>query len=152
MPTVMSLFFAFSPMETPASVPPVPTAQMKPSTLPCVSFQISAAVVSIWPWRLATLSNWFAQIAPCGALGCKLFGEPPGIFHVVVRVLIGNRGNFDQLGAGKPQHLLLLVGLRLGDDDDRLQPERIADKRKADAGIAGGAFDHGAARLKATGS
>ena len=60
----------------------------------------------------------------------KLLGEPAGIFHVVVRVLVRNRGDLDQLGAGKPQHLLLLVGLRVGDDDDGLQPERIADERK----------------------
>ena len=57
MPITTSLFFALSPMLTPPSVPPEPTAQMKPSTLPSVSRQISGAVVSMWPWRLAMLSN-----------------------------------------------------------------------------------------------
>ena len=50
---------------TPAMVPPEPTAQMKPSTLPPVWSQISGPVVSTWARRLAVLSNWLAQIAPC---------------------------------------------------------------------------------------
>ena len=58
------LLHAFSAMATPASVPPVPTAQMKPSTLPSVCSPDFRAGVSIWAWRLATLSNWLAQIAP----------------------------------------------------------------------------------------
>ena len=33
----MSFFFSRRKIEVPASVPPVPTEQMKPSTLPCVS-------------------------------------------------------------------------------------------------------------------
>ena len=37
---------SLSAMPTPASVPPVPTAQMKPSTLPSVCSQISGPVVS----------------------------------------------------------------------------------------------------------
>src|SRR5664279_6019232 len=50
-------FLAFSAMATPASVPPVPTEQVKPSILPSVCAQISGPVVSKWPLRLATLSN-----------------------------------------------------------------------------------------------
>ena len=56
--------FAFKPSPTPASVPPVPTAQVKPSTLPSVCAQISSAVPAICARRLAILSNWLAQIAP----------------------------------------------------------------------------------------
>ena len=60
----MSGFLPFRKMPTPASVPPVPTAETKASTLPPVASQISGPVNSICAWRLATLSNWFAQIAP----------------------------------------------------------------------------------------
>ena len=59
----------------------------------------------------------------------KLLGEAPGIFHVIVGIPVGDCGDLDQLGAGKPEHVLLLVGLRVGDDDDRLQPKRVADER-----------------------
>ena len=48
---------ALSAVATPASVPPVPTAQVKPSTCPAVCRQISGPVVSIWARRLAILSN-----------------------------------------------------------------------------------------------
>jgi len=59
----MSLFFSFRASDTPPSVPPVPTAQMNPSTRPFVCSQISSAVVVRWPSRLAWLSNWRAQMA-----------------------------------------------------------------------------------------
>src|SRR5438067_2021369 len=61
-------FLARSACATPASVPPEPTAQMKPSTLPPVCAQISGPVPSAWACRLATLSNWLAQNAPAGSL------------------------------------------------------------------------------------
>jgi hypothetical protein len=73
-------------MPTPASVPPVPTAQMKPSTLPPVCSQISGPVVSIVASRLATLSNWLAQIAPFGSSLASSSARRPGELHVVVRV------------------------------------------------------------------
>src|SRR5262245_9632747 len=78
----------------------------------------------------------------------EVFGKPARIFHVVVRVLVGDGGNLDQLGAGETEHLFFFVGLGLGDDDDSLQPERVADERKADAGISGRSLDHSAARLE----
>ena len=42
-------------IEVPAIVPPVPTEQMKPSTLPCVSSQISGPVESVCASRLSRL-------------------------------------------------------------------------------------------------
>ncbi len=42
----MSLFFSFRYRLVPASVPPVPTEQMKPSILPPVCCQISGPVDS----------------------------------------------------------------------------------------------------------
>ena len=54
----------FSANATPASVPPVPQAQVKASTLPSVCSQISGPVAARWPSRLARLSNWLAHTAP----------------------------------------------------------------------------------------
>ena len=58
---------SLSATPTPAMVPPVPTDEVKASTLPSVWAQISGPVPSIWAWRLAVLSNWLAQIAPLGS-------------------------------------------------------------------------------------
>ena len=102
---------------TPASVPPVPTAQMKPSTWPSVCAQISGPVASTWAWRLATLSNWLAQIAPAGSLGVQLLGQAAGIADVVVGVGVGDRVHLDQLGAHQPDGVLLLLALGARDDD-----------------------------------
>ena len=112
-------------------------------------------VPDLWRRRLdmaLAVGDIVELIGPDGAVRRgrgKLLGEAPGIFYVIVRILVGDCGNLDQLGAGKPEHVLLLVGLRVGDDDDRLQPKRVADEGKPDAGIAGRAFHHRAARLKA---
>jgi hypothetical protein len=64
-------------MPTPASVPPVPTELTKPSTLPSVWRQISGPVPSMWARRLATLSNWLAQIAPFGSLAASSSASRP---------------------------------------------------------------------------
>lgn len=49
---------------TPASVPPVPVAQMKASSFPpLVCSHISGPVVAMWAPRLAVLSNWLVQTA-----------------------------------------------------------------------------------------
>jgi hypothetical protein len=68
--------------------------------------------------------------------------------HVVVRVLVGHGRNFDELGAAQSERQFLLLGLRVGDDDDAAVAERLRHQGKADAGIAGGAFDDRAAGLK----
>ena len=46
MPIRMSGFFSFMNFDIPASVPPVPMEQMKPSSLPSVCSQISGPVPS----------------------------------------------------------------------------------------------------------
>ena len=43
-PITMSFFFSRRKIDAPASVPPVPTEQMKPSMVPLVSSQISGPV------------------------------------------------------------------------------------------------------------
>ena len=135
-------------MPTPASVPPVPTALTKPSIRPSVWRQISGPVPSTWARRLATLSNWFAQIAPFGSVVRELFRDPSGVAHVVHRVLVRHRGHEDQLGAAQPEHVLLLLALGLRHHDHGPVAERVADQREADPGVAGGAFDDGAARAQ----
>ena len=62
--TRTALLRAFSAIATPASVPPVPQAQVKASILPPVCCQISGPVVAWCPSRLARLSNWLAHTAP----------------------------------------------------------------------------------------
>ena len=78
----------------------------------------------------------------------KHFSESPGISHVVVRVGVGRRRHFDQLGADHPQHVLLFLRLGVGDDDDAAESERRGDHADADAGVAGRAFDDDPAGLQ----
>jgi hypothetical protein len=74
-----------------------------------------------------------------------LLGEAAGHFYVIVRVLVGHGRHFDEFGAEQPQRVLLLLALRVGDDDDGAITQRLGDDRQADAGVAGGAFDDDAA-------
>jgi hypothetical protein len=77
---VISGLRSLSAMATPASVPPVPTAQTKPSIFPPVCSQISGPVVSMCACRLATLSNWLAQMAPLGSLAAISSARRPETF------------------------------------------------------------------------
>lgn len=78
----------------------------------------------------------------------QLLCQPPGHLHVVVRVLVGNGGHFDEFGAEQLQRVLLFLALRFRDDDDGAITERLGDQRQPDAGIAGRALDDDAARTK----
>ena len=71
----------------------------------------------------------------------KHFSESPRIPDVVVRVGVGRRGHFDQLGPDHPQHVFLFLRLGVGDDDHAAESERRGDHADADAGVAGRAFD-----------
>ena len=77
----------------------------------------------------------------------QLLGEPAGQLHVIVGVLVRDGRHLDQLRAHQPQRVLLLLALRLRNDDHRAVAERVGDQRQADAGIAGGALDDHAAGL-----
>ena len=68
--------------------------------------------------------------------------------HIVVRILVRHRRDLFQLGAAQAQHVLLLLALRVGNDDQRAIAARIADEREADAGVAGSALDDEAAGLQ----
>ena len=78
----------------------------------------------------------------------QLIGEPPGDMLIIVRIGVGQRRHFDQLGAAQPQHVLLFLALGFRDHDQRAVAARAGDDRKADPGIAGGAFHHEAAGLE----
>ena len=131
-------------MPTPAIVPPVPAAQVKPSIRPSSCSQISGAVPSIWARRLAILSNWLAQIAPSAS------PRPGGGWC--------GRSGWDRrtwsaaraTSSAPSARSVSIFSLRLvvGHDDDRLVAQRIGDQRDADAGIARRALDHGAAGLQ----
>ena len=71
--------------------------------------------------------------------------QPSRQAHIIVGIAIGHRRHFDQLGAHQAQRVLLFLALGIGDDDDGLEAQRIGHHRQADAGIAGRAFDDGAA-------
>ena len=129
----------------PASVPPVPMAQVKPSILPSVCRQISGPVE--FDMRLP-VGEIVELVRPDRAVGFalrQLLGEAAGKFLVVVRVAVGDGRHFDQLGAEKRQRVLLLLALRVGDDDHGAEAERIADDGKPDTRIARSAFDDHAA-------
>ena len=74
--------------------------------------------------------------------------KPPPDMLVVVRVGVGDGRHLDQLRAAQPQHVLLLLALRVRNDNDRPVAARIGDDREPDAGIAGGRLDHEPARLE----
>ena len=78
---------------------------------------------------------------PVGLAPVQLLGEPAGQLHVVVRVLVGHGRHRAQIGAHQPQHVHLLLALRLGDDDHGAVAAHVADQRQADPGVAGRALD-----------
>ena len=73
-------------------------------------------------------------------------GEAAGIFHIVVGILVGDRGNLDEFGTEQPQGILLLLALGNRNDDDRPEAHGIGHDREADAGIARRPLDNGPAR------
>ena len=126
-------------------MPPVPTAETKPSTLPSVCRQISSRGRADMAVAVGDIVELVGPDRAVRLAPGKLLGQPAGHLHVVVRVLVGHRRNLDQLGAEHPQRVLLLLALRVGNDDDGAVAERLGDQRQADAGIAGGALDDDAA-------
>ena len=84
-------------------------------------------------------------VGPQGADGG---GEPGRILHIVVRILVGNGGDLDELGAELAERIFLFLALGNGNNDDRAKAEGIGDDGQADAGVAGGALDDGAAKFQ----
>ena len=82
-------------------------------------------MVATWASRLATLSNWLAQIAPLGSLARQPLGDAARDLHVIVGVAVRHRRDLDQVGAERAQRVLLLLALGLGDDDDGVRPSAL---------------------------
>ena len=124
---------------TPASVPPVPQAQVKASTLPLVcvpDFSAGGGAVALAVGEVVEL------VGPDGA---QFLGQTAGDVDVVAGVLIGLGRDQAEVRADHPQEGDFFLGLRFRHDDHAFIAERVGDQREADAGIAGGALDDGAA-------
>ena len=74
--------------------------------------------------------------------------QPPADMLIVVRIGVGQRRHFDQLGAAEPKHVFLFLALRFRNHDQRAIAARVGDEREPDAGVAGGGLDHEPARLE----
>ena len=137
-------FRSLSAMPTPASVPPVPTAQTKPSTAPSVCSQISGPVG-------APIGDVVELLGPDRAVGLgrgQLVCETPGEVDVVAWILVRDGGHLAHVGTAKAKHVLLFLALGLGNDDDGAVAKRVADQRQPDAGVPGGALDDHPAGLQ----
>src|SRR5438105_2971394 len=77
-----------------------------------------------------------------------LLCQPFTHVDIVVGILVRHRRHLAQLRATKPQHVLLLLALRVRDDDERTVTTRVTDEREPDAGVAGSAFDDETAGLQ----
>ena len=140
------LFLALSPSLTPPIVPPEPTEQTKPSTLPSVwvpdflcrrfdmSLPVGDIVELVGPYR------------PARKLAVQPFRQACRIFHVIVRIFVGHGRHFDEFGAIDLQRVLLLLRLGVGDHDHRVEIQCIRHHRQTDAGIARSSFDDGSSR------
>ena len=83
-------------------------------------------------------------VRPDDAVGVgllQLLGHGFRHAHVIAGILIGQGRDLAQFRAGKAQHVLLLLALRLRNDDERLVAARIADEGEADTRVARGTFD-----------
>ena len=132
----------------PASVPPVPTEQMKPSTLPPVCCQISGTGRIVMRLRVVQIVPLVGEQHAVGLALAKLVGQAFSDMLVVVWIGIGQRRDFDQFGAAQPQHVLLFLALGFRDHDQGPVAARAGDDRETNSGIAGGGFHHQAARLE----
>src|SRR6516162_4818652 len=74
----------------------------------------------------------------------QMFGKALADMLILVRIAVGDRRYFDQLGAAETQRILLLLALRLRDHDHSAISAGAGDECQPDACVAGGAFDHDA--------
>ncbi len=84
-------------------------------------------------------------VGPDGVV--EALGVPLGLVVVVLRVVERDGGHRVNLGAEHAEEVNLLLRLRVGHVDDTLVPLGAANVREADARVAGGALDDGAAGL-----
>ncbi len=126
-------------------MPPEPTPQTMASTSCSICAQISGPVVRSCASGLAGLLNWSAKNAPGMSRG-----EPRREILVVGRMALADVGAGDMhLGAQRLQVQHLLGRHLVGHDQDDAIALGPRHQRQAEAGVAGGRLDHGAARLQA---
>ncbi len=77
----------------------------------------------------------------------ETLGQPSRHMLIVVRILVGQGRNLDQLGPAQPKHVLLFLALGIGNHDQRAVAARIGDERQPDAGIARRSLHDQPARL-----
>jgi len=125
---------------TPVMVPPVPTPEIRMSTPPWVSFQISSAVVRRWTSGLAGFSNCCGMIA-FGMLD-QLLGLGDGALHAF------RAFGQVQFGAQQLQHLAPLDRHGFGHGQDQAIALGRGDEGQRNAGVARSGLDQRAdARL-----
>ena len=69
-------------------------------------------------------------------------GQAAADVLVIVGTAVGDGRDLHQLRAQKAQCVLLLLALRVGNDDHRTIAARAGHEGQADAGVAGGGLDH----------
>ncbi len=145
---MMSFFISRRNVDVPASVPPVPTEQMKPSTLPSVCSPdlraggdvVRAAIVEVVPLVGEDDAVRLGLAAAPRRGGGRYAGSCSGCCRAAA-------GTCDQFRAAELQHVLLLLALRLRDHDQGAIAARVRDQRQPDAGVAGRALDDQTAGL-----
>ena len=115
-------------------VPPVPTPEMRMSTWPSVSSQISGPVVLKWISRIGGIVELLEHVA-VGRFGEDLLGLGDGAVHAV-----GARGE-DNFGAESKKQHAALEAHGLGHGEDELVALHRGDESQTDAGIAAGGLD-----------
>ena len=130
----------------PLIVPPVPTPATKWVILPSVcapDLGAGGLVVGARVVRVGVL---------VGLPGARLRGEPVADVVVGVRVLRGDGGRADDdLGAVRLEHVALVLADLVRADEDALVALGLGHHGQADAGVAGGRLDDGAAGLELAG-
>ena len=84
-------------------------------------------------------------------IGIALVGNAMGFRSVIVIPDTQSQEKKDalrQFGAAEPQRVLLLLALRVRDDDHAAKTQSVADESKADTGVAGGPLDDNATGLE----
>jgi hypothetical protein len=118
-------------------VPPVPAAQMKPSTRrAAMPLSIRHVVELIRPDRaLRRRRREFVR-------------QTMRNVNVVPGVFVGLRGDLTQIRATESKHVLLLLALRVRDHDHGSIAASVRHERETDPGIAGRPLDDRATGLE----
>jgi hypothetical protein len=121
-------------------VPPVPTAEMNTSSWPCVSFQISSAVVLRWILGVRRVLELLRHDR-ARDFSEQFLGSRDRALHAL------RTGSEDKLRAEEGQHLAPLERHRLGHHEHEAVTPRRRNESERDARVAGGRLDQRSAGL-----